>query len=61
MELARLLFLPLLGALVCPFLKRGNTARIGALALSLVSFLFTVVMVFQFVPDASMQFLIDYT
>ena len=61
MELVRLIFLPLLGALICSFFKQGNTARIGALVISIVSLVFAIGMVCKFIPDASTQFLINYT
>ena len=61
MELVRLIFLPLLGALICSFFKQGNIARIGALVISIISLVFTIGMVCKFIPDASTQFLINYT
>lgn len=59
MELARLLLLPLLGAVICLFLKKGNLARNIALVTSLVSLALTLQMLCQFIPNASTQFLID--
>lgn len=60
MELIRLLVLPLLGALICSFLKQSNLAKITALSASVIALIFTIGVVCKFVPDASTQFLIDY-
>ncbi len=59
MELIRLIVLSLLGAFVCSFLRRGNAARIAALITSIISLVFTIGIVCKFIPDASIQFLVD--
>lgn len=59
MELARLLLLPLLGASICLFIKQDKIVRNTALVISLVSLAFTLDLITNFIPNASIQFLVD--
>lgn len=52
-----LLFLPLVGALVTAF--SGNAAKHVALVSAIVSLTLALVMVFNFIPDASTQFVVN--
>lgn len=53
-----LIFLPLLGALVTAF--SGNAAKHVALVSAIISLALTLVMVCNFTPDASTQFMVNY-
>ncbi|MCJ0741934.1 complex I subunit 4 family protein [Pedobacter montanisoli] len=58
MELLLLIFLPLVGAILTSFIK-GNGAKTIALIFSIISLVITGVIVCQFTPDASRQFVTD--
>jgi len=59
MELLLLIFLPLAGAMITALLK-GSSAKISALAFSLVSLCITIGLLTRFIPDASTQFSVNY-
>lgn len=59
MELLLLIFLPLIGALVTSFLK-GSSAKISALIFSLASLALTLFLLSKFVPDATVQFKVNF-
>ena len=59
MELLLLIFLPLIGALVTSFLK-GSSAKISALIFSLASLTLTLFLLSKFVPDATVQFKVNF-
>lgn len=59
MELLLLIFLPLIGALVTSFLK-GSSAKISALIFSVASLVFTLFLLSNFVPDATVQFKVNF-
>lgn len=59
MELLLLIFLPLAGAIVTSLLK-GNQAKLSALGFSLLSLLITIGLLVGFVPNANMQFEVNY-
>lgn len=60
MELLALIFLPLLGAVITAFFSKQNTAKIIALAFSLLSLALTASLLVNFKTDASTQFVVSY-
>jgi NADH-quinone oxidoreductase subunit M len=55
-----LIFLPVAGAIITSLFKGGN-AKVIALAFAILSLCVTVGLLTQFIPDASTQFVINYT
>ena len=60
MELLLLIFLPLVGAIATAVFAKQNTAKVSALAFSVFSLAITIGLLFNFTPDASTQFVLNY-
>lgn len=61
MELLLLIFLPLAGAILTAAIAKQNAAKMGALVFSIFTLAVTVGILAKFIPDASMQFVVDRT
>jgi len=61
MELLVLIFLPLAGALITAFLAKKEAAARSAMVFSIFTLAATVSVIAGFVPDASMQFVLNYS
>ena len=60
MELLLLIFLPLIGAIATAIFAKQNTAKVSALAFSLLTLVVTVALLAKFAPNASTQFVVNY-
>lgn len=61
MELLVLIFLPLAGALITAFLAKKEAAARSAMVFSIFTLAATVSVIAGFIPDASMQFVLNYS
>jgi NADH-quinone oxidoreductase subunit M len=60
MELLLLIFLPLVGAILTAALAKQNAAKVVALVFSILTLATTIGLLGKFIPDASMQFVVNY-